>query len=189
MEHRWLWPILWTDLFFGRLRTRLAHRFNMAGNDISGSLFAPLFYEKVMTKKGQSVKRGNSFKGISDVDDYFARDYIDADGAIRIAFNLRGLFRGGSCYYCLLCLSLRKQKDDGYMRRKARCFSTCIRDDLASLPLWIVLAIYGLFTVGPPSIGQSVQSGIVAITSGVIATILFFQATDLVRGNMQKLGT
>src|SRR3954447_18957206 len=59
---------------------------------------------------------------------------------------------------------------------------------IASLPLWIVLAIYGLFTVGPPSIGQSLQSGIVAITSGVIATILFFQATDLVRGNMQKLG-
>lgn len=59
---------------------------------------------------------------------------------------------------------------------------------LASMPLWIVLAIYGLFTVGPPSVGQSIQSGIVAITSGVIATVLFFQATDLVRGNMQKLG-
>jgi drug/metabolite transporter (DMT)-like permease len=59
---------------------------------------------------------------------------------------------------------------------------------IASMPLWIVLAIYGLFTVGPPSIGQSVQSGIIAITSGVIATILFFRATDLVRGNMQKLG-
>jgi drug/metabolite transporter (DMT)-like permease len=41
--------------------------------------------------------------------------------------------------------------------------------------------------VGPPSIGQSVQSGLVAICSGVIATVLFFQATDLVRGNMQKL--
>ncbi|MDF2790659.1 MAG: rane protein [Neobacillus sp.] len=56
------------------------------------------------------------------------------------------------------------------------------------MPLWIVLAIYGLFTVGPPSVGQSIQSGIVAISSGVIATVLFFQATDMVRGNMQKLG-
>ena len=59
---------------------------------------------------------------------------------------------------------------------------------IASLPLWIVLAIYGLFTVGPPSMGQSVQSGIVAITSGVIATILFFQATDLVRGICKRSG-
>lgn len=58
---------------------------------------------------------------------------------------------------------------------------------LSSLPFWIVLSVFGLLTVGPPSIGQSVQSGLVAISSGVIATILFFQATDLVRGNMQKL--
>ena len=58
---------------------------------------------------------------------------------------------------------------------------------LASLPLWAVLSFYGLFTVGTPSKGQIVQSGLVAVTSGVIATILFFKATDLVRGNMQKL--
>jgi hypothetical protein len=48
---------------------------------------------------------------------------------------------------------------------------------VASLPLWFLLAIYGWITDGPPSMGQSVQSGLVAITSGVIATILFFQAT------------
>lgn len=34
---------------------------------------------------------------------------------------------------------------------------------------------------------QSFQTLLVAITSGVIATVLFFKATDLVRGNMQKL--
>ncbi len=58
---------------------------------------------------------------------------------------------------------------------------------LASLPFWLLLSVYGLVTVGVPSIHQSVQSLIVAISSGVIATILFFMATDLVRGNMQKL--
>ena len=34
---------------------------------------------------------------------------------------------------------------------------------------------------------QSIQSLLVAISSGVIATVLFFKATDLVRGDMQKL--
>jgi hypothetical protein len=58
---------------------------------------------------------------------------------------------------------------------------------LASLPLWFLLSIYGLLTVGAPTLQQSIQSLIVAISSGVIATVLFFMATDLVRGNMQKL--
>lgn len=60
---------------------------------------------------------------------------------------------------------------------------------LASLPLWILLSVYGVFTVGLPSFGQTIQSGLVAICSGVIATVLFFKATDMVRGNMQKLAS
>ncbi|HZG60196.1 MAG TPA: multidrug resistance efflux transporter family protein [Anoxybacillus sp.] len=58
---------------------------------------------------------------------------------------------------------------------------------LASLPFWFLLSLYGLFTVGVPSKEQTIQSVLVAICSGVIATVLFFRATDMVRGNMQKL--
>lgn len=58
---------------------------------------------------------------------------------------------------------------------------------LASLPFWILLSAYGLITIGPPSNQQSFQSFIVAISSGVIATVLFFKATDLVRKDMKKL--
>jgi protein-S-isoprenylcysteine O-methyltransferase Ste14 len=58
---------------------------------------------------------------------------------------------------------------------------------LASLPLWIVLSICGFLTAGLPSGGQISQSVIVAVCSGVIATVLFFSATDLARGNMQQL--
>lgn len=59
---------------------------------------------------------------------------------------------------------------------------------LASLPFWLLLSLYGFLTVGGPTASQSFQTLIVAISSGVIATVLFFKATDLVRGNMQKLG-
>lgn len=59
---------------------------------------------------------------------------------------------------------------------------------LASLPFWLILSLFGLLTVGGPSASQSFQILIVAISSGVIATVLFFKATDLVRGNMQMLG-
>ena len=60
---------------------------------------------------------------------------------------------------------------------------------LASLPFWFLLSLYGFFTVGAPTKMQSFQSLLVALFSGVIATVLFFKATDLVRGNMQKLAS
>jgi hypothetical protein len=59
---------------------------------------------------------------------------------------------------------------------------------IASLPVWLILSIYGVFDSGLPSSGQITQSLLVALSSGVIATVLFFMATDMVRDNMQKLG-
>ncbi|KGA84829.1 membrane protein [Lysinibacillus fusiformis] len=58
---------------------------------------------------------------------------------------------------------------------------------IASMPAWIIMAIYGLFTVGLPSTGQLFQSLLVGISSGVIATILFFIATDRVKDHQGKL--
>lgn len=58
---------------------------------------------------------------------------------------------------------------------------------LASLPFWLLLAIFGLTTDGLPSTAQTIQSGMVALSSGVIATVLFFSATDRVKGSAQQL--
>lgn len=58
---------------------------------------------------------------------------------------------------------------------------------IASLPFWIALSLYGVGTVGLPGAEQVVQSFVVAICSGVIATVLFFYATDLTKGNARQL--
>jgi drug/metabolite transporter (DMT)-like permease len=58
---------------------------------------------------------------------------------------------------------------------------------VASLPFWFILACFGLFSAGLPSKAQIVQSILVAVFSGVIATLLFFRATDMVRANVAKL--
>jgi len=58
---------------------------------------------------------------------------------------------------------------------------------IASIPGWIVIAIYALATVGLPSVSQMMQSLIVGISSGVIATVLFFVATDRVHNDQGKL--
>ncbi|MEI3609156.1 DMT family transporter [Pseudogracilibacillus sp. SO10305] len=58
---------------------------------------------------------------------------------------------------------------------------------IASMPFWIILSVYGLFTVGAPSVNQVWQTFVVAIFAGVIATILYFYATELVKDDNVKL--
>lgn len=60
---------------------------------------------------------------------------------------------------------------------------------LASLPFWLMLSLYGFFREGAPTTNQLFQSFIVAISSGVIATTLFFIATDRVRNDQEKLAS
>jgi hypothetical protein len=156
---------------------------------ISGSLLAPLFLETVMTPNGPVRIKGRiPMKGM-------AMSSIILLGIILMqveqaeSLRFREVFSGViPVIIASFAYPLGNRKMMEVCGGRLDVFQRVLGMTLASMPLWIVLAIYGLFTVGPPSIGQSVQSGIIAITSGVIATVLFFYATDLVRGNMQKLG-
>ncbi len=58
---------------------------------------------------------------------------------------------------------------------------------LCSMPFWLICAVVALCHAGLPAGGQVVQSLAVALFSGVIATILFFKATDLVKHNPRQL--
>lgn len=58
---------------------------------------------------------------------------------------------------------------------------------LCSMPFWLILSVIAFFRSGLPSGGQILQSLGVALFSGVIATILFFKATDLVKHNPKHL--
>jgi drug/metabolite transporter (DMT)-like permease len=156
---------------------------------ISGSLLAPLFFETIMTKKGPIQVKGRiPLKGM-------AMSLIILLGIILMQLEqasslkpIEVLLGVVPVIVASFAYPLGNRKMMDVCGGRLDVFQRVLGMTLASMPLWIILAIYGLFTVGPPSMGQSIQSGLVAITSGVIATILFFQATDLVRGNMQKLG-
>src|SRR5690606_14280918 len=52
---------------------------------------------------------------------------------------------------------------------------------LASQPLWLLVMAYAAFVAGPPTAAQVWLAAGVALSAGVIATILFFQATGMVR--------
>lgn len=58
---------------------------------------------------------------------------------------------------------------------------------LMSTPFWLLLSVFGVADAGFPSAGQILQSLIVAVFSGVVATLLFFEATNLVKHNHKQL--
>ncbi|QDH71495.1 multidrug resistance efflux transporter family protein [Marilutibacter alkalisoli] len=58
---------------------------------------------------------------------------------------------------------------------------------LASQPLWLAIAVYAWSVAGPPSIAQVWLAAGVAVGAGIIATVLFFQATGMVRNEPTAL--
>lgn len=59
---------------------------------------------------------------------------------------------------------------------------------LASMPAWLALSAWAWTQAGPPSLAQAGMAAGVALSAGVVATILFFQATGMVRDNATALG-
>ena len=60
---------------------------------------------------------------------------------------------------------------------------------LASMPFWVALALWGGVAHGAPSSGQVAQSFLVALFSGLIATVLFFAATNIVKRDPGRLAS
>lgn len=58
---------------------------------------------------------------------------------------------------------------------------------LCSMPFWMIISLLGISNSGLPGKSQLIQSFIVAVFSGIIATILFFKATDIVKDNSHNI--
>lgn len=59
---------------------------------------------------------------------------------------------------------------------------------LASQPLWWLVAVFAWYEAGPPGATQVWLAAAIALGAGVIASILFFQATGMVRDVPAALG-
>lgn len=58
---------------------------------------------------------------------------------------------------------------------------------LCSWPLWLLFALAAWLTIGPPGPREMLLAAGVALSSGTIATVLFFRATDMVRSEPTAL--
>jgi len=74
-------------------------------------------------------------------------------------------------------LLLHLEHDEARLNAVQRVFGMT----LCSWPLWLLFAVIAWFTIGPPNLREALLAGGVALSSGTIATVLFFRATDMVR--------
>lgn len=157
---------------------------------ISGSLLAPLFFETIQTSDGPLKKRSKiPVKGM-------AMSLIILLGIVLMQVEqtkylavkdiLLGII---PVIVASFAYPLGNRKMMEICGERLDAYQRVLGMTLASLPFWFLLSLYGFFTTGAPSKDQTVQSILVAVCSGVIATVLFFKATDMVRGDMQKLAT
>lgn len=155
---------------------------------VAGSLLVPFFYKKVKTANGIERKRDKipmrelviSVFILLGVVLIQARESGNIDSAKLIIGILPVVIAAfayplGNRKMMLVC----EEKLDVYQR--------VLGMTIASIPFWLVLSFYGMVTVGLPSPVQIIQSFIVAIFSGIIATMLFFYATDKAKGNPKQL--
>ncbi|KGK91382.1 membrane protein [Desulfosporosinus sp. HMP52] len=155
---------------------------------VAGSLLAPLFYLDL--KIGSSTQRVRSkipvrgmiislliLVGIGLIEFQQASELTSREMILGILPVILAAFAYplGNRKMMAAC----GQKFDTYQR--------VLGMTLASMPFWLVLGVLGVEIDGLPSTNQLLQTIIVALSSGVIATVLFFSATDMTQGDPHKL--
>ena len=144
---------------------------------IAGSLLTPLFPEATKLPVRGLAMSGIIFAGIIIVE--------ASHGAGTSWHNV--LLGGVSVVIAAFAYPLGNRKMMVLCQGRLNALERVFGMTLASLPLWIVLSIIGLYTVGVPPASQVLQTAVVALSSGVIATVIFFAATDLTKGDIHDL--
>lgn len=155
---------------------------------VAGVLLAPFFMVVVRTEKGEQKIR-QRIPMIS-----LAISLIILAGVILIqtpnakSVDMRTLLLGIlPVVIAAFAYPLGNRKMMDLLQGRLDTFQRVLAMTLMTIPVWIGFAVYATVTVGLPSGNQVIQSLIVAVSSGVIATTLFFMATDLVQHDQGKL--
>lgn len=59
--------------------------------------------------------------------------------------------------------------------------------DICSLPFWLAISAVACFRTGLPSVSQVANSAIVAVFSGTLGTLMFYDGTAMVRDHPQRI--
>ena len=175
--------VLRTTYICSSLQSRMASRWHMAIDDCGGRFACAAFYTLSLKRQMAKRKSGKRIPLVS-----LGITLIIFAGVVLIqiphaqSVEIRTLLLGIiPVIFAAFAYPLGNRKMMDFLAVGFDTFQRVLGMTLMTIPVWIGFAIYALLTVGPPSMSQLVQSFIVGVSSGVIATTLFFMATDRVR--------
>lgn len=199
VRHPWQW-LLWSTVGFGLFYAPLCYAAEyspawlVAGTwqitIVAGSLLAPLFYETMATPNGEvRLRKRIPRKGL-------ALSLLILLGIAIMVWeqshqaSWQEILAGTlPVFAAAFAYPLGNRKMIELCGDRLDTMQRVLGMTVASLPFWLVLAVIGVVKTGLPSAGQSLQALVVAVFSGVVATVLFFKATDLTKGNVHRLAT
>lgn len=155
---------------------------------LAGVLLTPFFFITIKTKQGVLIVRQKVpfvSLGITSLI-FIGVVFIQIPHAQVVSFKT---FAFGilPIVFAAFMYPLGNRKTMELLNGKLDTFQRILAMTLMTLPVWLIFVVLALITVGPPSLNQVVQAFIVGLSSGVIATTLFFMATDRVRHDQGKL--
>ncbi|KEH91357.1 membrane protein [Clostridium novyi A str. BKT29909] len=155
---------------------------------VAGAILSPLFYKKIKTNEGikrerNKIPKKSLFMSFIILIGVFIIQFQQV-GNIDFCKNLIGII---AIIIAAFAYPLGNRKMMEVCDGKFNTFQRVFGMTIASMPFWIILSIFGVIKTGFPQQNQVVQALLVAIFSGIIATVLFFKATDLVREDSSKI--
>ncbi|WP_368504850.1 multidrug resistance efflux transporter family protein [Alkalihalophilus sp. As8PL] len=155
---------------------------------VAGLLLAPLFYESIRTtdgvvKKRQRILLHSLWPSMIILVGVFLVQ-LEASSGVTLLILLGSVV---PVVVAAFAYPLGNRKMLELVDGSLDTFQRVLGMTLMSLPWWVVLAGFGFVVDGLPETNQVAQAFIVALSSGIIATVLFFFATNLVRHQPQKL--
>jgi len=155
---------------------------------VAGTLLGPFFYKTIQTSQGE-IKVRNQLEvrsllisliiiiGVGFI-------HFPNVSSMSVTTMILGLV---PVIIAAIAYPLGNRKMMEVCNGKIDTFQRILGMTLMSLPFWLILCLIAYLHVGLPSSQQVLQCFIVGVSSGVIATTLFFLATDRTKDYQGKL--
>ncbi|MGG0794019.1 multidrug resistance efflux transporter family protein [Brevibacillus laterosporus] len=155
---------------------------------ISGSLLAPFFFEQKTGSQGVQLVRGKiSLPGLW-MSSIILLGIVLMQSEQASVLQPKELLLGFlPVVVASFAYPLGNRKMMQICGERVDTYQRVLGMTICSMPFWMLLSITALVVDGAPSQSQVFQTSLVAIFSGICATVLFFRATEMVKGNMRRL--
>ncbi len=185
----WQW-LLWSTIGFGLFYATLTYGANYGPSWLVASTFeftiiAGMFIGPLLDKKGQrkSISKASLLFSILIFLGILLMQISEAQST-----SLNTMLLGTiPVLIGAIAYPLGNRKMMKISNNRLDAFQRTLGMTLCSMPFWIILSLFGYLDNGLPTDSQLFQTFLVAICSGVIATLLFFSATDFVHQDHKAL--